>query len=118
MEDNNNVCERCGRPLVQTFIDVSEDTPYFLCAACAKARSTCQGCVNSDQCFFMEDTTVQLPQMVFETRQEGPMTVQMQVPNPERIKLTCEQKCICWDKEDQWCGRLDDYCSRYVYRPW
>ena len=106
MEQNR--CENCGRSITvatDTVVSVNDDgSARIVCKKCASGFGHCPMCANFGSCAFMDDPDP-MPQMVViqKTQQTsmGVMTVQKQIPNPERIKKFClEGKCSCVDEAD------------------
>lgn len=107
-------CEICGKLTLDTIIDVSiEGEFHFLCADCASARNTCRFCFHNILCSFENDPSP-LPKMVIKTINQGNMLMQTQVPNPDRIRETCQKNCKCFDAEIG-CLRQNNYCGQHAF---
>ena len=101
------VCEKCGRLLLRSQGVVSENGE-FRCEACS--QSTCRNCVHSN-CAFIEDKS--LPDYVMQISQQGPVTVQKQVLNPEKLAKHCKN-CHCFSDEIG-CMKQCGKCNNYQY---
>ena len=101
-------CDYCGS-LVPPFV-INEDA--LVCMNCCKSFTTCRMCEKVYECPFETDPSP-LPKVILQTMQQGPMTVQTQVRNPERVKQFCFP-CECFDKEDLICRREDGWCPSYT----
>ena len=102
------ICENCGKTITQkedTIISFKNGKDIsIVCRECSTYYGTCGMCANLGPCAFTDDPDP-MPQMVViqQTQQTpmGVMTVQKQVPNPERIKKFClDGKCSCVDESD------------------
>lgn len=105
-------CGICGRaalkmPLLQT----KGNEWKYICGDCYKQLDTCALCAKHAYCAFKQDPSP-IPLMVMQTVQKGPMLMQTQVPNPDRVAATCKI-CACWNTELEQCNRAGGFCSNY-----
>ena len=98
-------CSKCGGPLHRSHAVATPDG-RILCEKCS--HSSCNTCKYS-QCAFLEDKT--LPDTIIETKQNGPMTIQQQVMNPEKIRKHC-LSCRCFSEEFG-CFKQYHCCDKY-----
>ena len=105
MEDTR--CDYCGSPL-KPFV-INENA--LACMNCLQSFNTCRMCSESQTCAFETDPSP-LPKVVVQTIRQGPAVLQMQVKNPERVKLFCFP-CKCFDQDDLFCRREEGWCREY-----
>lgn len=109
-QGNLEVCEICGQPILKPIIDVSTNGEFhIICQSCAKERMSCTFCSKNGLCSFENDPSP-LPKVVMQTINKGNMVMQTQVPNPDRIRETCQKNCFCFDAEIG-CLRQNNYCG-------
>lgn len=104
------ICSICHRTFADLFID-SKDNAY-LCAECLKMISSCELCINGGTCSFESDPSPLLKVVMRNVRQ-GNMTIQTQVRNPERVKITCANGCPCYQNSE--CMRQYGQCGKQKY---
>lgn len=109
-------CNNCGRPIINalTWTQKSEEswTPY--CEECSLQIGNCPTCARSTTCVFETDPSP-LPKVVVKTIRQGNTQMQIQIRNPERIDVTCREKCKCFDPENG-CLRQMNMCMGWVMR--
>lgn len=93
------LCEICRQPMIPLgYIEVdSDEEVHQYCDRCSKLMHTCQFCPKAQYCAFEMDPNP-MPKVVMQTMQQGNMTMQTQIRNPEREKLFCHS-CECWYEE-------------------
>jgi hypothetical protein len=101
------VCNYCGRQL-PPFV-ISDDA--LVCMNCYQQFYTCRMCEMGHLCEF-ETNPSPSPKVVFQTIRQGPMVIQHQVKNPQRVEQFCH-KCLCWNTEKGYCGKEDGWCKKY-----
>ena len=86
-------CARCGR----TGAKILSNGKFF-CDGCASKFGTCEMCIYGRSCEFFTNPAP-IPQIIMQKiRQQTPhgyIEQIQEVPNPERIKAFCLDKCIC-----------------------
>lgn len=106
---STTVCAKCGRPIQREKV-LSNKGIY--CLNCTLLLGTCTGCQHSTSCAFQEDPTP-IPKTVVKTFQQGPMTLQQEIANPDRILETCAKNCKCYNEEFG-CMRQYESCKEYL----
>lgn len=90
-------CDICGHLMGTTpILETIDNTTYQSCPACNKAFGTCPTCDQARICPFETDPSP-IPKVVQRKVQQGPMIAVTDVRNPERIRITCEKNCKCYD---------------------
>lgn len=110
-------CEICGQFIITDSVldwDLENDKIHEVCQNCASRFNTCHTCDQTSYCDFMENPSP-IPQVVMKQVRKGNMVMQTQVRNPERIKITCENGCKCWNKEEKCCYREYNTCGQYKH---
>ena len=107
-------CEKCQRLVPKTSYAIvsSLDGFHILCLDCTPKLTTCHFCTKGQTCDF-ETNPSTLPKIVQKKIQQGPIVQIIQVKNPERIKITCQNGCSCWNTEDNACDKEINYCKNY-----
>lgn len=113
-------CECCGQEylgsgtLIATMTDDKMTVEASICPQCNQQYNTCQTCKNKNICSFETDPST-LPKVVTkQIRQGGKMITMAQVMNPERIKITCQNGCPCWDPQNSCCSEQNHgTCPQY-----
>ena len=95
----SSVCEICGQKKDSVLIWQQEEVEKVICADCYPKMYACHTCVNSSICGFRNDHSE--PQIVNKTIQQGFMTMQTQVKNPNLVEKHCST-CQC-SKTDNEC---------------
>lgn len=103
-------CNICGRPCQHNAI-ISIEPSYILCPQCYQYVGTCSFCINRQNCLFETDSSP-VPKQVQQIIRQGSAVIQTVVKNPERIRITCQEKCNCWNS-DFGCLKQNDYCPNY-----
>ena len=96
----------CNTALNGPNVVYSHDLKEVFCLRCAPYSHTCVTCAHRDGCDF-ETNPSPLPKQVQMTQRQGNAVISQVVKNPERIKITCQNGCLCWS-EEYGCGR--QYC--------
>lgn len=108
-------CDICGQfIIIDSIIDMEDGKFYEVCQNCASRFNTCHICDKAAYCDFMENPSP-IPKAVMKQVRQGSMVMQTQVRNPERIKITCENGCSCWNKEEKYCCREYKTCGQYKH---
>lgn len=109
-------CILCGNHMTKDnqFIDITEpDNIIIYCGKCKQHISHCPTCVNSKECRFETDPSP-LPKIVQQEIRQGNMITVTQVRNPERIRQTCQNGCLCFSEEFG-CSRQINHCGNYKF---
>jgi hypothetical protein len=109
-KESAQFCKICGRPILSG-ATYDMNTLETFCAECSSKYGTCALCAKAQYCAFQEDPNP-LPKQVLKTFQKGPMVVQQQIPNPDRIAATCAQSCSCYSQE-LGCLRQYGNCNKF-----
>ena len=96
--DVPEICSCCGQYVDDLTNLVGERLDVALCDNCFAQRHRCVTCGQAVMCSFEQDPSP-IPKVVEQRVQQGPMIQIMQIKNPERIKITCENGCMCWNPE-------------------
>lgn len=111
-----NTCELCGRQVIRgsEVIFIEADRPHFTCANCAETAGTCHSCINIKDCRFDSDPSP-IPKVVQRQIRQGNVVQIASIQNPERIKITCQKGCECWDPIDSTCRKqeAEKTCKNY-----
>lgn len=114
--DNVKTCDLCGKLFIGPgTITETEDGIKITCASCDDNFYTCRTCVNRQHgyCKFHDQSfRPDIPPIITQSMQRGPAIMQMQVHNPEREKITCEDGCECFN-EDFGCCREVHTCGNH-----
>ena len=102
-----SICHRTGR-VEDLLIDAK--TNQLICAECLAAASTCKLCAHNSSCDF-ETNPSPLPKVIVQNIRQGNMTMQTQIRNPERVKITCAAGCKCYINGD--CARQVHSCGNH-----
>ena len=104
------ICAVCNRIGSAEDIFIDSKTNKYLCGDCLAAASTCKLCANATSCDF-ESNPSPLPKVVMQNIRQGNMMIQTQVRNPERVKITCANGCICY--QNSVCMRQMGSCGNH-----
>lgn len=102
-------CDICHKPTLDIIVEPSMHK--LICFDCYSKLSTCFGCKHGQYCAFEQDPSP-IPKITVQTIRQGNMVGQIQIKNPERIKICCTG-CPCY-KNDK-CERDNLYCSAYNF---
>ena len=96
-EGSLETCEMCGAQMVASQLVLwynkdNEDKPKYICHDCRTKMYSCTTCSYKTECGFMSDHSE--PPFVMKTVQQGFMTMQTQVKNPNLIEKHCIN-CRC-----------------------
>ena len=96
--DMNNLyrCKICGAAETSLLVFDYNQEYHYICEPCFKKLDTCATCSHTN-CTLEQDNS--MPTYVFQTIQQGMMTMQTQVKNPELVKKHCPS-CKCMVKND------------------
>lgn len=108
-------CDICGQIDLKAniFIKCTDGSYKRLCENCANSLSTCRSCSNGTTCDF-ETNPSPLPKTVQKRIQQGNQIIVTAVKSEERVAETCAKNCICYDKEQKFCRREQNYCGNYT----
>lgn len=116
-DSNPFCCEICGQVISKTQTIIHTDNLgglfHITCVKCADRIASCAGCKKNEDCRFETDPSP-IPQYIQQRVQQGGMTMMGQIKNPDRIAITCEDGCPCWNVEDRTCNRNAGICGGYV----
>lgn len=95
-------CNICNREVDEHSMTYFPEVDLLLCANCGPQLYTCAGCANRERCGIQSNEQNIPPTIVRTIQQEGRI-MQIQVPNPELIKIYCTN-CQC-ALGSTYCGR-------------
>lgn len=104
-------CSKCGVTIIRNS-EIFYCGEHTLCLRCQSQHGYCETCRNASTCSFETDPSP-IPKVITQQIQQGPMIIQQQIRNPERIKITCANNCKCYDselgclKENRCCGNWE-----------
>lgn len=104
-------CSICGQIIVS---DGIIDNGHLICKVCFSNSNSCIICRFGNTCSFQTDPSP-LPKMINKEVRQGNMIAVTQVMNPERIHITCEKGCKCFDKENGCLKQIGSCPNREVY---
>lgn len=99
-------CSICGQIVLSNGII---DEGHLICATCFSNSRTCATCRFSNTCEFQTNPSP-LPLTVNKEIRQGNMIAVTQVMNPERIHITCEKGCKCFDPK-KGCLKQNGKCN-------
>lgn len=106
------VCEICGRSAHKNgILDSSSGTFHLICRDCFSVFNTCQLCDYTTECKFETDPSP-LPKMVQQQIQRGPYQAVTTIMNPERVRITCQNGCNCFDPKNGCLRQTTQTCSK------
>lgn len=114
-KERYDTCYICGAPMVEKPIVYknTDGTWIEMCSDCLITLETCKTCMNGNTCTFQTDPSPE-PQLVTKQFNNNGMVITTQVPNPERIKITCQNSCPCWNPDEAYCSKqVPQSCPRY-----
>ena len=100
-------CSICGNVILS---DGIINDGHLICRNCFSNSETCKICRFCDVCEF-ETNPSPLPKAVQKQIRQGNMTAVTQVMNPERIHITCEKGCKCYDAQKGCLKQKNGSCS-------
>lgn len=113
------ICDCCGNEyspiLMRSNYFIDNGVEAILCEQCAEQLGSCATCKHITNCTFETDPSP-LQKIIQKTMRQGNMQIMTQVMNPERMKITCQKGCPCFDQESQACGRSRATCPQYLVR--
>ena len=95
-------CNICEREVDEHSLTYFPEENLLLCANCAPQLYSCRGCANRERCG-IQINEKNIPPTIVKTIQQGGNVIQMQIPNPELVKVYCTN-CCCAINENH-CGR-------------
>ena len=87
---------------------------FYICKNCEEKLGTCATCEKARNCLFETDPS-SLPKMIPQTIRQGNAVMQTQVKNPERVKITCKEKCACYNAEMGCLREVSQCCDKYIF---
>lgn len=99
-------CDICGQPISgKLIVDNSKPQIKIICEQCESQMYTCYLCerVQKGICDF-ESNSSPIPPVIQKRIQRGPIQTVANIPNPDRIEITCKKGCPCYHEEN-WCLR-------------
>ena len=108
---NNNAqtCGLCGKLILGKSFIVDSNV---ICSNCINQLDKCNTCKHRNECSFETDPS-SIPKEVQRTVRQGMMTMMTTVKNPERIKITCQNGCPCYQEATGVCGKSSGTCALY-----
>lgn len=107
-------CDNCAIPIEEksAIIYVNNEQVNHICRRCSSMSGTCGFCKTGNECRFELDHSINLPKQVQQQISRNGGIFITTIKNPERIKVTCQAGCACYDEEN---GCLKEYgtCGRY-----
>lgn len=111
-----DTCIICGKVTPTRQMVICPEDNISICPSCAENLGTCYTCVKAAYCDF-ESNPSTLPKIVQRVVQQGNMRTVTQVQNPDRIAITCQQNCACFDPEFGCMRELPGHtCGNYIIR--
>ena len=104
-------CSICGNIILSNGII---DNTHLICRNCFSQIDSCNVCKNLNICTFETDPSP-LPKAIQKEIRQGNMTAVTQVMNPERVRITCEKGCKCFDKKNG-CSKQNGTCANCEVR--
>ena len=108
-------CGLCGVELKGPNLVWDDSLQNTFCRQHAPLLRSCHSCAKAASCAFEQDPSP-LPKQVPIVQQQGNMTMQTIIRNPEREAITCKAGCPCYSEE--WgCWRTVDpsFCLNEKY---
>lgn len=103
-------CDICGKITVNPIIDVTDENHlHYICESCSSKSGTCTTCKCGGDCLFQSDPS-SLPKFIKKEIRQGNMIAVTTEMNPERVKITCQNGCSCYNDEFG-CMRQFAYCQ-------
>ena len=107
-------CDLCGQETLNVIYDVTNpDKILKVCQSCSEKSGTCATCKHGTTCDFNTNPSP-TPKMVQKQIRQGSTTMITQIPNPDRIRETCQNGCKCYI-EDFGCCRQFNTCENYEW---
>lgn len=106
-------CDICGNEMLpsQAIIDMGLDhKTHIICPSCNSAYYTCKVCGQASICDF-ETNPIDLPKQVQKQMKTAQGYIVTTIPNPDRIRETCEKGCKCLSN-DFGCCKQNNWCER------
>ena len=105
-------CDICGNITVNPIIDVTDENHlHYICESCSAKSGTCATCKCGGDCLFENDPS-SLPKFIKKEIRQGNMIAVTDIPNPERIRQTCQKGCPCFDPEFG-CLKQNNTCGKW-----
>jgi hypothetical protein len=115
MEKTNPIignCALCKKPINSQDLIFELDLNKLYCLRCHDLIYTCYNCEYGKSCEF-ETNSSTLPKMVQAQMRQGNAVMIQTIKNPERIKITCENGCKCWNAEECVCVKEESVNCRF-----
>lgn len=107
-------CDICGGMILPgaVIVDMGLDhKTHLICSTCNQNYYSCKTCGQADICSF-ETSSIDLPKQIQKQMQTAQGYIVTTIPNPDRIRETCEKGCGCFDKENGCCKQMN-YCKNH-----
>ena len=113
---NCAICGRSDPKVLEVELNdcLNQDEVVLYCVSCIASMYTCRTCEHRDTCSFTSDP-LPVPQTMRKEIRQGPMVIVQEVPNPERIRQTCQAKCNCYN-EEKGCMKQSGLCRNWKQR--
>ena len=105
-------CNYCGHITMSPIVDTTTQHLHIYCQRCFDLLDTCATCEQSNYCAFEQDPSP-IPHMVMKQVRQGNMTMTTQIPNPDRVAITCKVRCNCFNEEIGCRKQNDNWCDKY-----
>ena len=107
-------CDRCGREVSANNLILTEQKGkwFGICGACQGLMGLCHTCTHRHECSFSSSPSQTEPYIMQEIRQ-GNTVFRQRVKNPERVRETCQDGCVCFDKEFGCLRQINQTCGNY-----
>ena len=109
--DTKYICEVCHNPIFHKQM-IIDDKGNTYCDKCFAKLSTCANCEQNVNCAF--DASPDTPKMIQKREIVGNMQAVTNVRNPDIVKTTCQNGCLCYSEENG-CMRDFNCCNNIKY---
>lgn len=103
-------CSICGRPVIGNGSIIDN---HLICYSCANFfdSESCKICRFGSQCAYETDPSP-LEKQIQKQIKQGNFYSVVSTPNPERIRITCEKGCPCYDSKNGCLKRNNAVCGK------
>lgn len=113
-----NNCDMCGQPILGEeviYLNPGNQTQIRVyCEQCSNQVGKCPSCANTNLCDFQTNPSP-IPQIIQKETRQGNAIMMTHIKNPERVKITCEANCKCFDSE-YGCMKEEGFCFNWKPR--
>ena len=109
--DTKYICKVCHTPIFHKQM-IIDDKGNTYCDKCFAKLSTCANCEQNVNCAF--DASPDTPKMIQKREIVGNMQAVTNVRNPDIVKTTCQNGCLCYSEENG-CMRDFNCCNNIKY---